>query len=202
MFSHNSLLMHQCTITLLPRGQKRQYGNTSSAFHFSRSKQGLRWKYSEKPQNKRLLCEISCFASMSFPVAFATSVVLDIFIICKSCGQMYSLQIQQTNVFSTHPLDKYIIQKSSEQMFSLQIHWTNVFFRNPVSHFKNASPTLQAETETGTQIYCEQLAVLSHIDSHKIRWVFQNITIISPTKINIPKIISITSPPKINFEQL
>ena len=78
-------------------------------------------------------------------------------------------------------------------MYSLQI-------QQAIS--KTRPPTLQAETETGAQIYCEQLAVLSHIDSHKIRWVFQNITIISPTKINIPKIISITSPPKINFEQL
>ena len=77
-------------------------------------------------------------------------------------------------------------------MYSLQI-------QRAIS--KTRPPTLQAETETGTQIYCEQLAVLSHIDSHKVRWVFQRITLISPTKMNFTKLSS-TAPPHIDFEQL
>ena len=89
------------------------------SFSFFRSKQGLRWKYSENLQNRRLLCEIC--APMSFSIAFATSFMLDIFIICKS----------------------------SKQMYSLQIHWTNVFFTNPVSHFKNASPHIASRDGDG-----------------------------------------------------
>ena len=86
---------------------------------------------------------------MSFPFAFVTSIVMDMFIICKSCGQMYSLQIQRTNVFFQSRANKCILLKLSEP-------------------FQKRPHTLQVKTETGAQIYCQHLAVLSHTDSHKI----------------------------------